>query len=163
MAVIAATLIVGCSSVIDELPTYDASSRVKVGDIAPDFEATTIDNKPVVLSSHKGESVVLIFVSVTCPDCKALLDELNPRLSELEGKAKVYAIARSATREQAAEYIEQGGYDIEMIADPEKQIYSKYATAYVPRSYIVGAEGRVELMVVEYTKGDAERIINFFF
>lgn len=52
---------------LDEVPPPDLFAGPRVSDIAPDFEAHTIEGCPVRLSEFAGQIVVLETGSMTCP------------------------------------------------------------------------------------------------
>lgn len=58
---------------------------VKVGQQAPDFQATNAEMKDISLSSFKGKRVILnIFPSLDTPTCAMSVRQFNARASELE-------------------------------------------------------------------------------
>jgi len=52
-------------------------SGPKVGDVAPSFELTALDNQPVILGQPTTQSTLLFFLSPTCPVCKKMLPILK--------------------------------------------------------------------------------------
>lgn len=64
---------------------HTSGPMVKVGQQAPDFQATNADMKEVSLSSFKGKRVILnIFPSLDTPTCALSVRQFNARASELE-------------------------------------------------------------------------------
>lgn len=55
--------------------TMDAGP--KVGDLAPQFELTALDNQAVILGRPGAVSTLLFFLSPTCPVCKKMLPILK--------------------------------------------------------------------------------------
>lgn len=149
-----------CSDIIEQLPTYEESTKVRVGDMAPNFIAHTSSSEIIELEKCRGEVVVVIFVSLSCADCKALLDNLNEQIIKLENEARVIAIARDSTNEQVEAYLDGNGYSINIAGDPQRAIYSLYATTYVPRCYLIDPTGRVDMLTIEYHQDDVEKIIS---
>ncbi|MBR2398521.1 MAG: TlpA family protein disulfide reductase [Alistipes sp.] len=150
-------LLAGCdSSIFEENPTYEQSSLVEVGDKAPLFSATLLDGTAVSLADYRGEYMMLILFSHTCPDCKTLLDDLHSgdlfadHLTWSGDMAMtVLAVGRDATTTQLQEYCSKNGYTVDMIADNNRAIFNLYATTYVPRVYIIDPQGVIEKMYIE--------------
>lgn len=152
---------VQCSAITEQLPTYDETSIVEQGDVAPDFTATLLGGDQVTLSELRGEVVLLILFSHTCPDCKALFDDLRDDIDAINNLGvRVLAIARDGSEEQVCDYLEENDYNVDAVADTDRAIYNLYATMYVPRCYLINTLGVVECTTVEYHQGDLERLLS---
>lgn len=156
-----AALFASCSAINEELPSYADTSIITVGDSAPDFEATLLDGERLTLSELRTSEVLLILFSHTCPDCKALLDDVKgaeERFDELG--VRLLLVARDGNKEQVASYMQENAYTFDVIADPERTIYNLYATMYVPRTYLIDAEGVVLHTTVEYNESHIAEILD---
>ena len=151
LAIIFAIFAVGCGTVIEGFPSHEESSIVVVGDRAPDFTATTIGGQSVTLSALQGEEVLLVLFSHECPDCKMFLDDMQAAKAELdELGVYVLLVARDGRDDVVAAYMDDNGYNFDVIADLEREIYNLYATMYVPRTYLIDADGDVVHTTIEY-------------
>ena len=148
----------GCYTISEELPPYDETSIVNVGDVAPQFEIQSIDNQTLTLPDN--EPSLLILFSPLCPDCKALLDELHASLDAQVSLPTIIAIARDGSAEELREYRNKNGYFVDMAEDAEKSVYYQYATMYVPRCYLIDSQHVVRYMTYEFTAGDVAKIVN---
>lgn len=155
-----AALSTSCSVIEEQLPTYEETSLVGVGDKAPDFCTTSLDGKELSLSSAAGEVVMLILFSHECPDCKALLDELQTIIDGGEALPTTMAISRGGSEEAIMAYRDENGYTVDMAADSDKQIYGLYATMYVPRYYLIDEEGVIRMTKFEYYEGDLREMLD---
>lgn len=152
IAMLATSILVTSCDVINEgLPTYEETSIINVGDEAPDFTATTLQGERFTLSEHRGEVVLLILFSHTCPDCKALLDDVMLYKNSIDNTgARVVAIAREGNRNDIEEYMTTNNYHFDVVVDNKRAIYNTYATMYVPRTYLINIEGIVTYTTIEY-------------
>lgn len=158
--ILLASFSVCCEPIIEDVPTYASSSIVKEGDAAPDFTAITLSGEEFSLSQAHENTLLLILFSHTCPDCKALFDDIIPRMDEIDSMgAKVIAVSRGGSGEEIMSYMSTNGYQFEAIADSSAEIYGLYATAYVPRTYIINKHGIVEFMTIEYDSSYVTQII----
>lgn len=74
------------------LPQTDGT--VHVGDLAPDFELTTLDGKPLSLhKDFKGKTTILVFWSFFCFPCQTEMPELQAFLDSNGESARVASIA----------------------------------------------------------------------
>mgnify|MGYP006320981363 FL=1 len=155
-------LLAGCdSSIFEEIPTYEQSSLVEVGDKAPLFSATFLDGTMVSLADYQGEYVILILFSHTCPDCRMLLDELQGLINSEVTMPSILAVGRDATEEELREYSAAAGYTVAMVADADRRIFNLYATTYVPRVYLIDALGTVAMLKIEYSHNTLTELIEY--
>ena len=150
-----------CGVINEELPTYEDTSIVREGDTAPDFTITLIDGRDVTLSDMRGDVVLLIFFSHTCPDCKNLFEDLHDSKEEFDAiDTQILTISRGGTIAEVEEYFAANGYTFDCAVDANKSIYSLYATMYVPRTYLINREGVVDLTTVEYSPSHIEQLLS---
>jgi peroxiredoxin len=150
-----------CGVINEELPTYEDTSIVREGDTAPDFTITLIDGRDVTLSDMRGDVVLLIFFSHTCPDCKNLFEDLHDSKEEFYAiDTQILTISRGGTTSEVEEYFAANGYTFDCAVDANKSIYSLYATMYVPRTYLINREGVVDLTTVEYSPSHIEQLLS---
>lgn len=155
------SLLVGCGTITEGLPSYEESSIVVVGDNAPDFVATTLGGESVTLSALQGDEVLLVLFSHECPDCKMLLDDMQAANGEFEELGLyVLLVARDGKAGDVATYMSENGYEFDVVADPDRTIYNLYATTYVPRTYLLNKEGVVVHMTIEYDASYVEQILS---
>lgn len=156
-----AAIFAGCGAINEELPSYGDTSIITVGDSAPDFEATLLDGERLTLSELRTSEVLLILFSHTCPDCKALLDDVKGAEEHFdELGVRLLLVARDGNEEQVTTYMQENAYTFDVIADPERTIYNLYATMYVPRTYLIDTEGVVLHTTVEYNESHIPEIID---
>lgn len=135
-----------------ERDDLDATTLVKAGMPAPDFTVTMFDGRQLTLSSLRGKVVLLNFWATWCPPCREELARVPQEIIErFRGEEFVFLpISRGETREAVAAFREQMGYTFAMGLDPERVIYDLYASNYIPRNFLINAEGEVVLASVGY-------------
>lgn len=125
---------------------------VKVGDPAPLFAGTDSDGKPVTLASLKGKVVLVDFFATWCGPC---MMEMPLIQSDVWEKFKsqgleVIAVGREHQVPEMAKFKSEKQLGFTVLADPDRGIYSKYATMYIPRCYLIDREGVVRFASVGY-------------
>lgn len=144
----------------EEAPTHEKSTLVNVGDIAPDFTVNLLSGESLTLSQMRGKTVLLVFFDSKCPDCQAQLALLDGVIETFaDKKFEVLTISRGEKRDAVREYIDNLGYKFKVGVDPTKEIYSLYATYYVPRCYVIDSLGRVVALSAEYDSAEFELIV----
>ncbi|MBR3793513.1 MAG: redoxin domain-containing protein [Alistipes sp.] len=156
IAIIAVTLFEGC--VKDEHSSHDESTLVRTGQIAPDFSVELLDGREINLSDLRGRTVMLIFLSTSCTDCHAQFEDIARRCKEQSVPFEILAISRGESREATLEFANNYGLECDLGIDPDKSIYGMYATMYVPRVFLIGSEGYIKGLTVEYSPAEFDSL-----
>lgn len=153
LAVCVVAVCMSCGAINEDLPTYETTSIVGVGDVAPDFTVTLLDGSSVTLSELIENEVLLVFFSHTCPDCKALFSDIAAARGDFESKGvRVVAISRGGDESEVRKFVDSNGYWFDVAVDEHREIYNLYATMYVPRAYMIDKQGVVVCATVEYSE-----------
>lgn len=139
-------------SILSELPPdprqekFAASTLISIGDKAPDFTFTTLNGKTTSLGELQGKVVLLNFFATWCGPCVREMPYLQ---SEVFEKVRnddffVIAIARKQQANEVTEFKNTKGFTFPMAADPDKSIYSLFATQSIPRTFVIDKEGIVK-------------------
>lgn len=129
-----------------------ATTLVKVGEMAPDFTVTMFDGSTVTLSELKGKVVWLNFWATWCPPCREELKRVQQDVIDryADEPFVFLPISRGETHETVAAFREQQGYTFAMGLDPERKIYDRFASNYIPRNFLIDKEGRIAMVTVGY-------------
>ena len=146
----------------EDNPSPEATSRVQVGEFAPDFRVEMFDGSEILLSDLRGNVVLLVFFASWCPECRTELAVVPTEvLGRFDGRKFVLlAVSRGESREELAAFREESGLGFPMGLDPDGSIYGLYAGQTVPRNYLLDAEGRVAALSAGYDTAEFNEILN---
>jgi len=132
----------------------EKETLVKVGDDVPEFVVEMFDGQKINIKDLKGKIVLINFWATWCPPCQEELKRVQKEIIDrFKGKDFVFlAISREESKEQVKKFRERNGYSFSMGLDPERKIYSKFATATIPRNFIIDKKGKIVEIEVGYTK-----------
>ena len=132
----------------------EKETLVKVGDDVPEFVVEMFDGQKINIKDLKGKIVLINFWATWCPPCQEELKRVQKEIIDrFKGKDFVFlAISREESKEQVKKFRERNGYTFPMGLDPERKIYSKFATATIPRNFIIDKKGKIVEIEVGYTK-----------
>ena len=130
----------------------------KVGQNVPDFSFTTIDGKTFKISDFKGKTLHLIFFATWCSPC---MEEMPLIESGIWKKFKsknfqVVAFGRGHTVEQLKKFNETKGFTFIIAEDPDKKIYERFFTKYIPRNVLVNKTGKIIYQKQGYSEEEAK-------
>ena len=127
------------------------TTLINAGDMAPDFTVEMLDGGKVTLSELQGKPTLLIFWATWCPPCRLELSKLQEHIIDRYGdRINVLPISRGEERAKVEGYISKMGYTFAVGLDGDQSIYNKYATNYIPRCFVIDANGKVLYSGVGY-------------
>ena len=140
----------------------EATTLIHAGDVAPDFTVEMLDGSRITLSDLRGKVVLVNFWATWCPPCRQEMSHLQKDvIDRFAGKdVVVLPISRGEKRETVEAFIEKMGYTFPVGLDGDQSIYKKYASNYIPRSVVVGKDGKVVYVAVGYDEQTAKDIDN---
>ena len=151
-ATTALCLLAATSCVTENPPEADETTLVETGQAAPDFTVGMLDGSEVTLSDLRGRVVLLTFWSAECSVCRAEMAVVQERIIDrfADRPFTYLPVSRGLSRETVEEFCRQNGYTFPVGLDPDRSIYGMYATRYVPRSFLIDADGVIRMSAVEY-------------
>lgn len=130
---------------------YTHQYKVKVGDIAPDFEMSLPNGKKVKLSSLRGKVVMLQFTASWCGVCRKEMPHIE---SDIWLKHKnnphfaLYGVDRDEPAEKVLKFAKATGVTYPIGLDPNGDIFGLYADkkAGITRNIIIGKDGKIVML-----------------
>jgi len=134
------------------------TSRLKPGDPAPTFTLPDADGNPVSLADYRSRRVVLYaYPAASTPGCTKQACDFRDSLAELNG-AGLDVIGISPDKPaKLAKFRDAEGLTFPLVSDPdkavlteygafgEKQMYGKTVTGVIRSTFVIGADGNIEL------------------
>ena len=137
-----------------------ATTLIHEGDTAPDFSVEMMDGSKVTLSELRGKVVLLSFWATWCPPCRQEMAHLQKGvIDHFAGKdLVVLPVSRGEKRETVEAFLKKMGYTFPVALDGDQSAYKKYASNYIPRSFVINKEGKVVYVAVGYDETIGEEI-----
>ena len=140
----------------------EESTLTKVGQTPPDFTVRTLDKKEFNLKAHAGKPVLVNFFATWCGPCLAELPHVQKEIWE-KFKDKglvVIALGREHENSELVEFQKKNKFTFPIAGDPKREAFSKYATAYIPRTYLIDKEGKIVHQTVGYVEKDFKALLD---
>ncbi len=125
---------------------YSSSTLAKVGDMAPNIQATTINGQAINLSELKGKKpVYLKFWATWCSYCKAEMPHLQRIQQEYGEKIEVLTVnvGLNDSVENVQALFKAEGYTLPVIFDQRGDITAQYQVVGTPFQVLINKQGQV--------------------
>lgn len=138
------------------------AAHTKVGEIMPVFSVQEVSGKTFSIATERGKVVVVNFWATWCPPCREEMPLLEKDIWEKyrsRSDFAMVAIAREQTQTTIAGFEKQHAeFTYPLAYDPHRSVYARFADAGIPRSYVVGRDGRIVFQSVGYGPGDIGKL-----
>jgi peroxiredoxin len=138
------------------------STLTKVGQQVPDIGWLTLDGQKFDAKSMHGKVVLVNFFATWCGPCMQEMPRLQKEVFEkFKGKNFVMvAIGREHNDAELKEFRKKREFTIPIAADPERKIYGRFATQYIPRNYVIAADGKIAFQSVGYNETEFKEMLD---
>ena len=121
---------------------------MRIGDEAPDFTVTTLDEKEVKLSDFRGKVVLLDFWATWCAPCIAELPNLKRAHDEFgkDGEFVVLGISLDDQKDTVRTFLKdrQLAWEQAVLGPAElNPVAQKYFVTGIPATFLIDREGEV--------------------
>ncbi|WP_153733467.1 peroxiredoxin family protein [Sporosarcina obsidiansis] len=117
------------------------------GDLAPDFELTTLTGETVKLSDYRGKKVMLNFWASWCPPCRTEMPHMETYYNEYKDSSNMEILAVNMTKteknkeDSAKAFVEEYQLTFPILLDTKSEVMKTYGVKVYPTTYILNTEG----------------------
>lgn len=121
------------------------TDMTKIGDLVPAFKVETTCGKTFDSQKLDGNVTLINFFATWCGPCNAEMPHLEKEIWQgyKDKGLTVISIGREHSADEVQAFKEKKELTFAMAPDPERTIYKKFATMYIPRNYILDKDGHI--------------------
>ena len=145
--------------VYDEEPS---GGSLAIGDRLPFFTIEMSDGSLVTTPSLQGKVSLIMFFNTGCPDCREELPEVQKVWEYFRENPDVVIvpIAREEEEKEIKSYWEESGLSMPFSPQPNRKVYSLFATTIIPRIYISDPSTLIVFSSDDTDMPSAEKLIS---
>ncbi len=124
----------------------EETTLVKLAETVPSFEFEKSPGQKINITDLKGKTVLITFFATWCGPCRKELPYIQ---SDIYNKYKdnpnfeVLIFGRQHTWTEVKKFANDNKFTMPFYPDPERLIYSKFATQFIPRNFLISPEGKI--------------------
>lgn len=136
---------------------------VKVGQAMPAFTIVSDNGQKISSASLKGKVILVNLFATWCPPCQKELAEVQKTLWPKYKDNKDFVllvIGREHTDADLLKYNEKKGFTFPLYPDKNRAIFNAFAKNLIPRSYLIGKDGKVIYASKGYSEEDFAELMS---
>ncbi len=127
---------------------------IKVGDTMPAFTIVSDNGAEFKSASLQGKVILINLFATWCPPCQkelaAVKETLWPKYKN-NANFTMLVIGREHNDAELSTYNEKKGFEFPLYPDKDRAIYDLFASKFIPRTYLIGKDGKVIYTSKGYT------------
>jgi len=137
------------------------TTKVKIGQQVPEFEYEIATGVIQNISDLKGKVVMITFFATWCGPCRQELPHIE---SDIYNKYKkdtdfrLLIFGREHTWAEVSKFKADNKFTMPFFPDPQRAVYSKFADQFIPRTFLISAEGKVLYSSIGFVEKDFEAL-----
>ncbi|CAM4017782.1 TlpA disulfide reductase family protein [Lederbergia lenta] len=131
-----------------EISEY-SNPGIRKGELAPDFELTTLDGEVVKLSDYRGKRVMLNFWATWCPPCRAEMPDMQKFQDNKD--VQVLAVNLSETESSSKnvpKFVDELNLSLKIPLDNESAVSKEFQVLAYPTTYMIDSNGRIQFVMM---------------
>lgn len=140
-------VVIGAETAVDSMGT-----RTEIGQKVPQFSMRPLSSDSLSMDDLKGELILINFFATWCNPCMQEMPKLEKEIWQeyQDDGLQVYCVGREHTADELKKFVKKKNLTVPVVPDPEREIYSHFASKYIPRNIIIDQQGKIIFQEIGY-------------
>jgi peroxiredoxin len=107
------------------------------------FDVKTTKGEPIKFGDGSDKPTLLVLFTTWCSSCKEAAPAISQKFSHLKGQINLVGIGREHNAAELEEWAQTVGLEYDLIEDPSRELFNRFADLHVPRMYLIDTNGSV--------------------
>jgi peroxiredoxin len=137
------------------------SALVTVGQEAPQFKFEIEKGKNASFKEYKGKVVLINFFATWCAPCRKELPLIQEQIwnkYKQNPKFAMLTFGREHSWEEVDKFKKDQNFQFPLLPDPTRKVYGLFATQTIPRSFLIGEDGKIVFMTTGFEEKQFEEL-----
>ena len=123
---------------------------IKEKDYIESFEVKTTKGKMIRFGDGSDKPALLVLFTTWCSSCQDAAPAISKKFAHLKDKINLIGIGREHNAEELEVWANTVGLEYELIEDPDRALFNRFAELHVPRMYLVDTNGSISYQDVNW-------------
>lgn len=147
----------------DEKQAFEKADIIKAGQVVPNFSFMGTSGERISFAKYKGKVSVIAFFATWCGPCRMELPHIEKEIWDKYRYKKNFSLfifGREHSMVEVTKFKNDNHYTMPFYADPQREVYSKFAKNYIPRIYLINSDGKVTYTTTGYNEAGFHKLLD---
>jgi thiol-disulfide isomerase/thioredoxin len=135
----------------------DETTIVHISDPVPQFQFEEAPGQSESISEYRGKTILITFFATWCGPCRKELPHIQKEIYDKYKSNPNFVLlifGREHTWEEVNKFKADNNFTMPFFPDTGRKIYSKFASQYIPRNFLISGDGKIIFQSIGFEDKD---------